>query len=96
MRQRIVGSEDHIEIKRRKRREIPHVCNMELDLQTTRVRFTLETVPVTLSDRLMEGLGGRTWMKRKNQKAMHRLRGILEGSSSHTKDISPRVTVAGG
>ena len=47
---------------------------------STRVRFTLETVPVTLSDRLMEGLGGRAWLRRKNERAMHRLREILERS----------------
>jgi len=58
----------------------------------TRVRFTLETVPATLSDRLMEGLGTRSWLRRKNQRAMRRLRGILEGSG----DRGPRVTVAGG
>ncbi len=27
----------------------------------TRVQFTLETIPATLSDRLMEGLGARGW-----------------------------------
>jgi len=59
---------------------------------TTRVRFTLETVPATLSDRLLEGLGGRGWMRRRNARAMRRLRAILE----HGEDRGPRVTVAGG
>ncbi len=47
---------------------------------STRVRFTFQTVPVTLSDRLMEGLGGRAWLRRKNERAMHRLREMLERS----------------
>jgi uncharacterized protein YndB with AHSA1/START domain len=59
---------------------------------TTRVRFTLETVPATLSDRLMEALGARGWMKRKNKRAMHRLRAILEQGEGRGR----RVTVAGG
>jgi uncharacterized protein YndB with AHSA1/START domain len=59
---------------------------------TTRVRFTLETVPVTLSDRLMEGLGARGWLKRKNTRAMHRLRSIIERDEGR----GARVTVAGG
>jgi uncharacterized protein YndB with AHSA1/START domain len=66
---------------------------------STRVRFTLETVPVTLSDKLMEGLGGRGWARRKSQRAMHRLRDILEGGEDARAEadrVSPRVTVAGG
>jgi uncharacterized protein YndB with AHSA1/START domain len=59
---------------------------------TTRVRFTLETVPVTLSDRLMEGLGARGWLRRKNTRAMHRLRSIIESDVGR----GVRVTVAGG
>ncbi len=58
----------------------------------TRVRFTLQTVPATLSDRLMEGFGARSWLRRKNRRAMRRLRGILEGDGER----GPRVTVAGG
>ncbi len=49
-------------------------------------------VPVTLSDRLMEGLGARSWLRRKNQRAMHRLRAILERGEGR----GHRVTVAGG
>jgi len=66
---------------------------------STRVRFTLETLPVTLSDKLMEGLGGRGWVRRKSQRAMHRLRDILEGGEDARAEadrVSPRVTVAGG
>jgi uncharacterized protein YndB with AHSA1/START domain len=59
---------------------------------TTRVRFTLETIPATLSDRLMEGLGARGWMKRKNTRAMRRLRSIIESDVGR----GARVTVAGG
>jgi uncharacterized protein YndB with AHSA1/START domain len=58
----------------------------------TRVRFTLQTVPAALSDRLMEALGGRSWFRRKNRRAMRRLRGILEGEGARGE----RVTVAAG
>ena len=58
----------------------------------TRVRFTLQTIPATLTDRLMEGLGARGWLRRKNHRAMRRLRDILEGSEVRGR----RVTVAGG
>jgi uncharacterized protein YndB with AHSA1/START domain len=59
---------------------------------STRVRFTLQTIPVTLSDKLMEGFGARAWTRRKNQRAMNRLRGILEDGEGRGR----RVTVAGG
>jgi uncharacterized protein YndB with AHSA1/START domain len=58
----------------------------------TRVRFTLETIPVTLSDRLIEGLGARSWLRRKNERALHRLRAIFEREQGRGR----RVTVAGG
>jgi uncharacterized protein YndB with AHSA1/START domain len=58
----------------------------------TRVRFTLQTIPATLTDRLIESLGARGWLRRKNRRAMHRLREILEGSELRGR----RVTVAGG
>jgi uncharacterized protein YndB with AHSA1/START domain len=45
---------------------------------TTRVEYTIETVPVMLSDKLMEALGGRSWTRRQTAKAMRRLRTILE------------------
>ncbi len=65
----------------------------------TRVRFTLETIPVTLSDRLMEGLGAKAWLRRNNRRAMHRLRSILEQEMAggvRAEDRGQRVTVAGG
>ncbi len=59
---------------------------------TTRVRFTLQTMPATLSDRLLESLGARGWLKRKNGRAMRRLRSIIERG----EDRGSRVTVAAG
>jgi uncharacterized protein YndB with AHSA1/START domain len=59
---------------------------------TTRVQFTIETQPVTLSDRLLEGLGARGWMRRQNARAMRRLRAILEGE----RQADSRIAVAGG
>jgi hypothetical protein len=57
------------------------------------VRFTLETKPKLLSDRLVEGGSlGRLWMKRKNKKALDRLRAIFEEGL----DRGTRATVAGG
>jgi uncharacterized protein YndB with AHSA1/START domain len=58
----------------------------------TRVRFTLETQPQTLSDRLMESFGARIRVKRQNMKAMRRLRSIIESGEGR----GARVTVAGG
>ncbi len=64
----------------------------------TRVSFTLQTDPATLSDRLMEGLGARKWLRRHNRRAMHRLRAILEedGRGGRRVRRGQRVTVAGG
>jgi uncharacterized protein YndB with AHSA1/START domain len=58
----------------------------------TRVQFTLETEASVLSDRMLEALGGRAWLKRKNEKAMRRLRSILERDEGRGE----RVTLAGG
>jgi uncharacterized protein YndB with AHSA1/START domain len=58
----------------------------------TRVQFTLQTIPATLSDRLMEGLGARGWTRRKTGRAMRRLREILERGEGRGR----RVTVASG
>jgi len=44
----------------------------------TRVRLTLRTEPATAWDRVLEALGGRAWIKRKNARALQRLRSILE------------------
>ena len=59
---------------------------------TTRVRFTLQTEPAMLSDRLLEALGARGWRRRKGKRAMRRLRTILERDEGR----GGRVTVAGG
>jgi uncharacterized protein YndB with AHSA1/START domain len=58
----------------------------------TRVQLTLETETSVLSDRMMEAFGGRLWLKRKNEKAMRRLRSILEAGEGRGE----RVTLAGG
>ena len=47
----------------------------------TTVEYQLDTVPVQLSDKLMERFGGIAWTRRMNAKAMRRLRGILEGDA---------------
>jgi uncharacterized protein YndB with AHSA1/START domain len=65
----------------------------------TRVRFTVETFPPKLSDRLLEALGARRWTRRQNLRALRRLRGILERlerGDGATAGPSRRVTVAGG
>jgi uncharacterized membrane protein len=60
---------------------------------STRVRFTLETEPKLLSDRIIETLGGaRPRMKRHLNRAMRRLRSILE----EDYDRGTRPTIAGG
>ena len=58
---------------------------------STRVEYTIETVPVMPSDRLMEALGGSAWLRRKTRRAMRRLRAILEEG----RDRGGRATVAG-
>jgi len=60
---------------------------------STRVSFTLQTAPATLSDRMMEGLGARSWLKRKNGRALRRLRSILERGEGRG---AGRITIAGG
>jgi uncharacterized protein YndB with AHSA1/START domain len=59
---------------------------------TTRVQFTLRSQPGALSDRLMESFGARGWLRRKNMKALRRLRSIIETGEGRGR----RVTVAGG
>ncbi len=58
----------------------------------TRVQFTLQTETSVLSDRIADALGARVWLKRKNQKAMRRLRSIIERGEQRGR----RVTVAAG
>jgi hypothetical protein len=59
----------------------------------TRVEFTLQTQPKTLADRILEAFGQRGWLKRKNVKALRRLRDILEGEE---RARGKRATIAGG
>jgi uncharacterized protein YndB with AHSA1/START domain len=59
---------------------------------TTRVSFTLRTDAAVLSDRIMEALGQRAWLKRKNERALRRLRSIIERGEGRGR----RVSVAGG
>ena len=58
----------------------------------TRVEFTFASKPATISDRLLEALGGRGFLKRKHRKALKRLRSILEEG----RDRGTRATIAGG
>jgi uncharacterized protein YndB with AHSA1/START domain len=58
---------------------------------TTKVAYTLETLPVMPSDRLMEAFGGRAWSKRQASRAMRRLRSILE----QNRGRGQRATIAG-
>lgn len=65
----------------------------------TRVSFTLQTWPATPADRLMESFGARSWMRRKHQRVMRRLRAILEedgAAGGRAARRGARVTVAGG
>jgi hypothetical protein len=59
---------------------------------TTRVSFTLQTQTSVLSDRIAEALGQRAWLKRKNERALRRLRSIIERGEGRGR----RVSVAGG
>jgi uncharacterized protein YndB with AHSA1/START domain len=59
---------------------------------TTRVTFTFESQPGNVVDRIGESLGARSWLKRKNAKAMRRLRSILEEGRGR----GTRPTVAAG
>jgi uncharacterized protein YndB with AHSA1/START domain len=58
----------------------------------TRVRYTVETKPKLLSDRLMEALGTRGWFRRRNGRALRRLGLILEEGIQR----GHRPTIAGG
>jgi uncharacterized protein YndB with AHSA1/START domain len=58
---------------------------------STRVEYTLETVPVMLSDRIMEALGGSAWTRRQTGKALRRLRTILE----EDRGRGQRATIGG-
>jgi uncharacterized protein YndB with AHSA1/START domain len=56
----------------------------------TRVDYSYETQPKTLSDRLMEFAGGRGWWRRKTGRALRRLQSILE----EDRDRGRRATIA--
>jgi len=58
---------------------------------TTRVQLTFETVPVLPSDRVMELFAGRGWFRRRLNRALRRLRAILE----EDRDRGRRATIAG-
>jgi uncharacterized protein YndB with AHSA1/START domain len=58
---------------------------------TTRVKLTVETEPATLTDRLLEALGMRRWLRREIGRALRRLRAILEEGAER----GPRATIAG-
>ncbi len=59
---------------------------------TTRVQFTLRSQPGAPWDRLVDSLGARAWTRRKNMKALRRLRSIIETGEGR----GARVTIAGG
>jgi uncharacterized protein YndB with AHSA1/START domain len=58
---------------------------------TTTVTYMLETKPGMFSDRLMELVGFRGWIKRKSARALRRLRSILEDGEGR----GARATIAG-
>jgi uncharacterized protein YndB with AHSA1/START domain len=58
---------------------------------TTRVTYMLETRPGKFSDALMEKVGFRGWITRKSNRAMRRLRSILEDGEGRGQ----RATIAG-
>lgn len=59
---------------------------------STRVTFTLEIDPKLPSDRLLEALGGRIWVRRQSARALRRLCTILEQDRGRGR----RATVAAG
>jgi uncharacterized protein YndB with AHSA1/START domain len=59
---------------------------------STRVTFTFESEPGNLADRLGEAFGARGWMRRRSNRALRRLRSILE----EDRGRGSRATVAAG
>jgi len=57
---------------------------------TTKVEYTLETLPALASDRVLEAIGGRAWTRRQAGRALRRLRTILE----ENRDRGHRPSVA--
>ena len=70
--------------------EVVYVLSAQ-DRDRTEVALSAKTEPARLSDRLMEGLGGRPWLRRQNTKALKRLKSILETGAGR----GPRPTVGG-
>jgi len=68
------------------------VYELEPSGRGTRVKFTFESEPKLPSDKLLERLGGRGWLKRKLRKALRRLQSILEEDYGR----GTRPTIAGG
>ena len=62
------------------------------DGEVTRVEVTTETTPATLTDRLSEALGQKTWATRGWRRALRRLRAISE----EDRERGQRATIAGG
>jgi len=58
---------------------------------TTKVEYSLETIPAMLSDRILEAFGGRVWNRRQAARAMRRLRTILEEGRGRGR----RTSIAG-
>jgi uncharacterized protein YndB with AHSA1/START domain len=58
---------------------------------TTRVELTSETEPALVTDRLLEKLGARGWLRRQNRRALRRLQSILEDNELRGR----RATLAG-
>ena len=58
----------------------------------TQVTLKTETDPVMPSDKLLEALAGRRWFRRRQGKALRRLRSILEEG----RDRGRRATIAAG
>ncbi|MGI8802799.1 MAG: SRPBCC family protein [Solirubrobacteraceae bacterium] len=61
------------------------------DGEKTQIELRTKTEPATVSDRLMELVAGRPWLRRQNGKALRRLRSILESGEGR----GARPTVAG-
>jgi hypothetical protein len=60
---------------------------------TTQLELSVETVPGTPTDRIMEIVTGmRGWTRRQNRRALRRVRSILEDGSRR----GARATIAGG
>jgi uncharacterized protein YndB with AHSA1/START domain len=57
---------------------------------TTKVEYTLETLPALASDRVLEAIGGRAWTRRQAARALRRLRTTLE----ENRDRGRRASVA--